>query len=349
MLDSEKSVASANETPRRHNRWYNAAVMLFKLAVAAGIIAILVSKANIKLENFAELRWGWIVAALAAILAQNVLTGLRWWALMRGVGIRVRRFDAVSLTMQGLFFTLFIPGGSVSGDVVKAGLIAKNMEHGAKFNAVFSILVDRICGLCGLLLLAFFTSAYAFFHAESFSPMLQKILLAVLIACPAALLCALAAFRCDLILKVSLFRKLYAWADRLTHGAVSKIEAALAAYRSAWKTVLWWAVISGGIAFPLIAFSVWLIALAVLQGIGSSAAAVGSLLAGSIGELVGILPLTPGGIGVRDMVFMEIFKAYGFDAEQSTMIPVVFTTLFILASSTGALFCLWSLLHTRKR
>ena len=54
--------------------------------------------------------------------------------------------------MQGVFFTLFIPGGAVGGDLVKAGIVGKRAPDGQKFNGVFSILIDRICGMIGLFL-----------------------------------------------------------------------------------------------------------------------------------------------------------------------------------------------------
>ena len=123
----------------REQRWFKNAGMLIKLAIAVLIIWVLLAKANISKESFADLDLRWIGAAFAAILLQNLLTGVRWWFLMRSIGGKSTLFEAVSLTMQGLFFTLFIPGGAVSGDVVKAALIAGNTANGGKFAAVFSV------------------------------------------------------------------------------------------------------------------------------------------------------------------------------------------------------------------
>ena len=173
----------------------------------------------------------------------------------------------------------------------------------------------------------------------------------ILLVSPLAVLGCIMAFRCDIILKVKIFRKLYEWLDRLSHGAVRRIEEALAAYRPKWQVVLLWTLLSGFLAFPLIVLSVWFIAIAALGWSTGSApgSLIGSLLSGSIGELAGILPLTPGGIGVRDAVFAEIFKFCGLPGDTAMVIPVVFTTLFVLASSTGALFALHMLLTGKKR
>ncbi|MBE6366432.1 MAG: flippase-like domain-containing protein [Lentisphaerae bacterium] len=324
--------------------------MLIKAALAVGIIVILLRHSGVKSENFTGLRPVWLVAAFAAVLAQNLLTGIRWWYLLRAAGVKVSLFDAVSLTMQGLFFTLFIPGGSVSGDVVKGALIAGKTGEGHKFDAVFSILIDRLCGLCGLFILSLLAALLALLQPVKWPEFFADMLYVVVAAAPVFLLCFVAAFRCDIILKVAFFKKLYDLANRLTRGGISRIEQALAAYRPAWKTVVAWTLLSGFAAFPLIVLAVWLIAVAALGISGScdSGVVIGSLLSGSIGELAGILPLTPGGIGVRDAVFVEIFKACGLPGAASAVIPIVFTTLFVLASSTGALFALYMLWAGKK-
>ena len=230
--------------------------MLLKLLIAALIIALLIKNAGIRKENFYGLNMRWIAAAWAVILMQNILTGIRWLALMRSIGLRVTLFDGISLTMQGLFYTLFIPGGSVSGDVIKAALIAAKTPDGGKFDAVFSVLIDRVCGLCGLFLLTLIAAVVTLVLPVELGEMLHQLLWLTVIIAPLALLAAVAAFRCDLILRIPLIKKLYDLCDRISKGALSRVEAALAAYRPAWKTVLSWTLISGLIAFPLIALSV---------------------------------------------------------------------------------------------
>ena len=320
--------------------------MLIKLALAILIVWLLLKHADIKKEHFANLNLWFLLPAFAAVLLQNLLTGVRWWALMRSVGIKTSVWAAVSLTMQGLFYTLFIPGGTVSGDVVKAALIAGNTGHGHKFDAAFSVLIDRICGLCGLFVLSWSAALLALLLDWQYSSAFRDFMLVIVIASPLFLLCAWAGFRCDLLLKIPLLRRLYDFSNRLSKGAIGRIEEAMSAYRPAGKIVTGWILISGLIAFPLIALAVWFIAAAALgwQDASQVDSIIGSLLSGSIGELAGILPLTPGGIGVRDAAFLEIFKACGLPSASAAVIPIVFTTLFVLASSTGAIFALYMLL-----
>ena len=60
----------------REQRWFKNAGMLIKLAIAVLIIWVLLAKANISKESFADLDLRWIGAAFAAILLQNLLTGV---------------------------------------------------------------------------------------------------------------------------------------------------------------------------------------------------------------------------------------------------------------------------------
>ena len=145
----------------RSRWWYKFLWLLIKLALAGGIISLLIRHSEVKKENFTGLTWYWTIMAFAAVLTQNLLTGVRWWYLLRATGVEVKLHEAVSLTMQGLFFTLFIPGGSVSGDVVKGALIASRTGDGHKFDAVFSIIMDRVCGLCGLFMLSWIAAIFA--------------------------------------------------------------------------------------------------------------------------------------------------------------------------------------------
>jgi uncharacterized protein (TIRG00374 family) len=335
----------------REQRWYKLCWLLVKLTAACLIIYLLLNKVQVKREDFAGVGLCWIVAAFAVIFLQSLLTGVRWWALLRANNCRATLFEAVSLTMQGLFFTLFIPGGTVSGDVCKAALIAARTPENKRFNAAFSVLIDRVCGLCGLMMLASCAAIITLIFYPEPSPWFRRMMLLTMIAVPVFLGCAVMAFRCDLILKIRLFRKLYDWLNKLSGGAVARIEEALAAYRTAWKTVLLWSLISGFLLFPLIALGVWFICMGIpaCGALENISGAIGSLLAGSIGELAGILPLTPGGIGVRDAVFVEIFKACGIDPVSSTQIPIIFTVLFMLTNSSGGLFLLYSLLKKRSK
>jgi uncharacterized protein (TIRG00374 family) len=94
--------------------------------------------------------------ALAGVALLCVLTiglqFLRWYYLVRAVDLPFTHRNALRLGLVGYFYSQFLPG-SIAGDFVKAYFIAKE-QPGRKAAAVATVLVDRLFGLFGLLLLA---------------------------------------------------------------------------------------------------------------------------------------------------------------------------------------------------
>lgn len=79
----------------------------------------------------------------------SFLTFLRWHLLVRAQDLPFRLSDAIRLGYVGIFFSSFLPG-SVTGDLVKAGFLAR--EQARRTVAITTIVVDRFLGLYGLLL-----------------------------------------------------------------------------------------------------------------------------------------------------------------------------------------------------
>jgi len=100
----------------------------------------------VRMANTAQLWLG-----LLAVGMLYPIVSVRWWWLMRASGIIVPLWKAFRLTMVGSFFNLCMPG-TTGGDVIKAYYAAKGSNRRA--DAVVTVVVDRGCGLLGLLILA---------------------------------------------------------------------------------------------------------------------------------------------------------------------------------------------------
>ncbi len=108
--------------------------------------------------------WGWLAAGLILTLPIVPIQALRWWMLMRCRALPVTYFATFRLALVGLFFNFCVPLGSNGGDLVKAYGAARAVRGrdargnqgppGAKTTAVISVVLDRIAGLLGLLILA---------------------------------------------------------------------------------------------------------------------------------------------------------------------------------------------------
>jgi len=94
----------------------------------------------------------WLLAGIFCYGLTEVLSGIRWQLLLRVQGISLSWTRVFLLTLVGVFFNFFIPGGT-GGDVVKIFYLLKETP-GQRSLALLSVLVDRIAGVLGLALLA---------------------------------------------------------------------------------------------------------------------------------------------------------------------------------------------------
>ena len=137
--------------------------------------------------------------------------------------------------------------------------------------------------------------------------------------------------------------RLFAWgintADKYTKGFISRITDILDVYSNSQKTLLKCILI--GVVFIQINMAIILYFIA--YGIHASYIAIKPLLlAVSLGNTAGLLPITPSGIGTRDAIIKSILTAGGFLEGDAVAIPLMFTAFIILFSLFGGLFFILS-------
>ena len=127
---------------------------LFKLAVSLLLLYFIgrsVDWAAVLLA-FTSLSPWVLAAALALQLASICTAALRWTVVMRSLGMPASYFFYLASFFKGAFFNQGLPT-SVGGDALRildAARIADNKE-----DAVFGVLIDRLLGLAGLIVLSF--------------------------------------------------------------------------------------------------------------------------------------------------------------------------------------------------
>lgn len=91
------------------------------------------------------------VLGAACYFLTALVSGTRWWWLLRVNGTDVSLFETLRFTWIGIFFNTVMPG-SVGGDLVKALYIMKRCP-GHRVQVLVSVIVDRVLGLASLALL----------------------------------------------------------------------------------------------------------------------------------------------------------------------------------------------------
>lgn len=98
-----------------------------------------------------SLHWPSLLTAFALCGGAILLTFLRWYCLVAALRFRFTVRDAMRLGFIGYLFN-FVAPGSVGGDLVKAALIAKEQPD-RRATAVATVLLDRILGMLALFLI----------------------------------------------------------------------------------------------------------------------------------------------------------------------------------------------------
>ncbi|MEO6848738.1 MAG: lysylphosphatidylglycerol synthase transmembrane domain-containing protein [Chthoniobacterales bacterium] len=94
----------------------------------------------------------WLAAGVL-IFGMVIFTGTyRWWILLRVQQISLPIFQVGQLFLIGLFFNLFLPGGT-GGDIVKIFYLFKVVPK-RKSSAFLSVVVDRVFGVLALVFFA---------------------------------------------------------------------------------------------------------------------------------------------------------------------------------------------------
>ena len=107
-----------------------------------------------------EADWTWLAIGWLCYGAVEVLATVRWQILLRVQGITLSSLRALAIVMIGLFFNMFLPG-LIGGDAVRLYFVFKCAPD-QKTRATLSIAMDRIFGLLSILFLAALSVAMRF-------------------------------------------------------------------------------------------------------------------------------------------------------------------------------------------
>ena len=314
-------------------------VMFLRLAVAAFFLWWVMK--DIQFSALTKLTTGrllsCVVAAAACYVVQTIGTALRWRMLLSGQGIHISFFRAVSLTFQGGMFSLFMPGGAVGGDVLKAAFLTRETRPGQKVEGVTTIFLDRVIGMMGLFLLVLLSAGFCMKQIFTFSPEIRFLVLILLAVCLAGLLAGLLLLFQDLFFKIPFFAFLLKKADGWVHGALTRVLASVEVCRRNGKILLLAFLMSFLLLHPLLIISAFLILLGVA---GNVLPVVPGFLSFALGSTASVAPVTPGGLGTRDKVIEVMLQAFGVPASAASLTPILYSIVLMTSAVIGIGFFL---------
>jgi uncharacterized protein (TIRG00374 family) len=311
-------------------RW--APILRFGLGLA--LIALLVY--SIELDNLRSALTplrnhpGWIGLAVALTYSAFLIGIIRWHAILRTLQLPTSFYQTYRAFFIGQFFNAFL-FGACGGDVARA-VVAAHHHSEKRAEAVTSVFLDRALGLvttllAGCALLLSRLRDVAAFEDARLALVLMAVFLLATIACMALF------FTRNIVARIPLLQ-------RLQHrGRLGPLLAraydAMYLFRKNARRLVWPGVLSLANLLLLTAA-----ATALAQALELGLPFRDLLVVFPVITVLAAIPLTPGSLGVRETLTIQLLAPFGIAPAQALMLSLLGYLAATLWSLYGGLFLL---------
>jgi glycosyltransferase 2 family protein len=291
--------------------------LALRVVVSAALLGIVLAYADVGdvADAVRDGDWGWFAAGLALMGAAVVVGALRWWLLLEGAQIEVSARRGVRAFAYSMVLNILLPT-AVAGDAVRTWVVGR--ESGRLLGAAAATVIDKLTALSCLFVLAWV--AYALDRGA-----VPHSLVVVFAWVTAGLLAALAIAA---LVAAGVRPVLHRFPDRLAVMA-----------RESWKLVRSWAgsaklvgsVLGLGVLYQLFA----VIALILVgRTLGLELPFALAAVSTSIVLVATLIPVSVGGLGIREGGFVLLLGEAGIDAADATLISLL-SAAAVLISGAG--------------
>ena len=300
-------------------------LIVFKLVIAVGLLSWTFRGLYVG-ELWASIRrvdWEWLAIAFLLQFLAYVTGSLRWWLLVVHGGGEVRFSSVQKPYYLGLFFNQFLPS-SVGGDAVRIMSLYRQGVSGKSL--LSSSLMDRIVGLIVLLWLG----GLALYWSTDIQLPTQigQGILAFSVLMPLVTLAMLHPWA----------EKMFLWFSHPIHLARPKqtVVNVLQTCRSYAKNVrLVFIITLCSIALQLCATSVYLV---LGLGLGIQMHFFTYVVIISVVYIIASLPISVGGLGVRENVFVSLMLVAGVSRADAAALAIMFLLVLWVSVLPGLVF-----------
>lgn len=315
----------------RPARWRGKPLTIVKLAVAAGLMAFVLSRAGLEAlaQTLSQTDWRWVLLAMLSGTLAMVINVGRWKLMLRGQGAHAPMGSLVRFYLIGMFFNNVLPS-RVGADVVRA--YGASLIATTKTRSAAAVLMDRLVGAVSVLAIGL----AAILLSASALPEVYLQLIA-LSSVASLVLLGLMLYRNDRLAGLRL--RVLALSETSIFGLKvrPRFEAALNALRgySRSRDIVVKGFLVSLVANGISMVNLYLYARAVHAdvGLGDVATIAPFILA------IGLLPISPNGIGTIEAVMVLLFGALGVDEPLALAIALLRRlTLLALSVVGGVLY-----------
>lgn len=320
-------VSSTNSAKTAAQQVQRAFWIAVRLSIAV-ILLFYLAKSGI-IDEHAVVRsftaWPIATAAIALILFDTWLMAIRLAILFRPLGLHLTVSQSMKLTLVGVFFRTFLPGVA-GGDAVKLFYAAKGLA-GRRVDIVTIVLFDRAIGMFSLLIMPLL---FAPFLPRSIWE--SRVIDDVLAACATVSGCMLLGFALCIPFAKPLDR-MAKWVLRSTRIAAlpGQMMRAVGMYGRHLRRA------GAALGLSVVAnSSLVVVMMLAVVALNPSSADWKMCLLIPVGFIANSLPITPGGLGVGEAAFNELFKMVGLHGGGEALL--CWRIWFTLVSLSGLWF-----------
>ncbi|MCI0487821.1 MAG: flippase-like domain-containing protein [Blastocatellia bacterium] len=311
---------------------------LLQVGIGLGALAFVLLKSDARglLEAIKATQVSYLPLAFIASVLVTWLMALRWGMILKVRGHDIKTGRLFVYYLIGIFFSNFVPGGSVSGDVAR--LIYAGRDTGDRPFVLSTLVYERTVGLFVLLM----TGLGAMLASRSSRP--SGLLIYLIEAFLAAAFTALVLLMNKRV--SSSLARLCRWAgvktkkedffpqaERWGEAAARTLEAILVLRRYPGMLA---ATALVSIAIRVV-WSLGCYVVALAMGLPLGPAVIFAFI--SLVDLIRLMPISIGGLGVREWALVVLFTNAGLAREQALMFSfLAFAPVMLSAVAGGILY-----------
>lgn len=281
----------------------------------------------------------WLLGGTGILILSLVLGAVQWFVLLRGQEIPISFLYTLKIYWIALFFSNVLPG-SIAGDFVRIYSLARYQNQGKRGFA--ATVIDRFAGLFALVIFSLAAAAYLLlFHREELSRS------SLYLASTILFIFCIFVVMFFVLFSQRTFRIIFdvilgSLQDILLVQKIRDLHTHFHVFRKMPRLLLK----VGGLSM-LIQFLRIMVHYCAACALGvPPSALLFFLLIVPLIALAAILPVSPGGVGIREKVGKDIFPKVGIAMDAAFSFEFLATLLGLFTSLPGALFFL---LERRRR
>jgi len=326
--NAERAVSEVNLVKRSRSGNLRALAQVM-IGIAALVLIIVKSDARELAAALRNTRLSLLPIAVFASFAVTWLMAFRWRAILRANGMNLKTRRLFVYYLIGIFFTSFVPGGGVSGDVAR--LIYVDREVHDKALVLSTLVYERLIGVFTLLLIGLGSTLMTRAYGQTDRMIyLSEGILAIAFVIIAALMSAyvssrLARLMRDVGRRMRMVRAAEAAARTLESVSILRQDSGLllrtlvisVLIRIVWSMGCY--VVSRAMGLPVDLLTMFAFI--------------------SLVDLVRLMPISVGGLGVREWTVIALFATLGITREQSLTFSILaFAPIYLNALVGGVLY-----------